>query len=114
MFAVFPPHEEHIEAHLLICLIALIVIRIIQTKIVEYKGEKDKEKRWEMGLNDERIVEALRKWTVADMDGNLFRMHNINNPDLQTILNAFHIEIPPKFFTRLELKSLKKSMKIFS
>ncbi|WP_295085853.1 IS1634 family transposase [Ruminococcus sp.] len=106
--------EEHIEAHLLICLIALIVIRIIQTKIVEYKDEKDKEKRWEMGLNDERIVEALRKWTVADMDGNLFRMHNINNPDLQTILNAFHIEIPPKFFTRLELKSLKKSMKIFS
>ena len=105
--------EEHIEAHLLICLIALVVIRIIQTKIVEYKGGKDKEKRWEMGLNDERIVEALKKWTVEDMDGNLFRMHNINNDDLQTILNAFQIEIPNKFFTRLELKSLKKSMNIF-
>ena len=105
--------KEHIEAHLLICLIALVVIRIIQTKIVEYKGGKDKEKRWEMGLNDERIVEALKKWTVEDMDGNLFRMHNINNDDLQTILNAFQIETPNKFFTRLELKSLKKSMNIF-
>ena len=105
--------EEHIEAHLLICLIALVVIRIIQTKIVEHKGGKDIEKRWEMGLNDERIVEALKKWTVEDMDGNLFRMHNINNDDLQTILNAFQIEIPNKFFTRLELKSLKKSMNIF-
>lgn len=105
--------EEHIEAHLLICLIALVVIRIIQTKIVEHKGGKDKEKRWEMGLNDERIVEALKKWTVEDMDGNLFRMHNINNDDLQTILNAFQIDIPNKFFTRLELKSLKKSMNIF-
>ena len=105
--------EEHIEAHLLICLIALVIIRIIQTKIVEHKGGKDIEKRWEMGLNDERIVEALKKWTVEDMDGNLFRMHNINNDDLQTILNAFQIEIPNKFFTRLELKSLKKSMNIF-
>ena len=105
--------KEHIEAHLLICLIALVVIRIIQTKIVEHKGGKDIEKRWEMGLNDERIVEALKKWTVEDMDGNLFRMHNINNDDLQTILNAFQIEIPNKFFTRLELKSLKKSMNIF-
>ena len=45
--------------------------------------------------------------------GNLFRMHNINNDDLQTILNAFQIDIPNKFFTRLELKSLKKSMSIF-
>ena len=105
--------KEHIEAHLLICLIALVVIRIIQTKIVEHKGGKDKEKRWEMGINDERIVEALKKWTVEDMDGNLFRMHNVNNDDLQTILNAFQIEIPNKFFTRLELKSLKKSMNIF-
>ena len=105
--------KEHIEAHLLICLIALVVIRIIQTKIVEHKGGKDIEKRWEMGLNDERIVGALKKWTVEDMDGNLFRMHNINNDDLQTILNAFQIEIPNKFFTRLELKSLKKSMNIF-
>ena len=73
--------EEHIEAHLLICLIALVVIRIIQTKIVEHKGGKDIEKRWEMGLNDERIVEALKKWTVADMDGNLFSMNNIYNDD---------------------------------
>ena len=46
--------SEHIEAHLLTCMIALIVVRIIQNKIVEYKG-RSKDKNWESGLSAERI-----------------------------------------------------------
>lgn len=110
---VFVRNPDHIEAHLLICMIALVVLRVIQKKIVDYNGIKDLEKNWETGLSDERIVNALRKWTVDNMDGNLFRMNNVNSSDLQRILNAFQIKIPEKFFTRQELKSLKKSIKIF-
>ena len=110
---IFVRDRDHIEAHLLICMIALVVLRLIQKRIIDYSGIKDIEKNWETGLNDERIVDALRKWTVEDMDGNLFRMNNVNNPDLQKILNAFQVKIPEKFFTRQELKSLKKSIKIF-
>lgn len=105
--------KDHIEAHLLICMISLVVLRLIQKKIIDYSGVKDIDKNWETGLNDERIVDALKKWTVEDMDGNLFRMNNVNDPDLQKILNAFQVKIPEKFFTRQELKSLKKSIKIF-
>lgn len=105
--------QDHIEAHLLICMISLVVLRLIQKRIIDYSGIKDFEKNWETGLSDERIVNALKKWTVEDMDGNLFRMNNVNNPDLQKILNAFQVKIPEKFFTRQELKSLKKSIKIF-
>ena len=94
-------------------MIALVVLRLIQKRIIDYSGIKDIEKNWATGLNDERIVDALRKWTVEDMDGNLFRMNNVNNTDLQKILNAFQVKIPEKFFTRQELKSLKKSIKIF-
>ena len=110
---IFVRDRDHIEALLLICMIALVVLRLIQKRIIDYSGIKDIEKNWETGLNDERIVDALRKWTVEDMDGNLFRMNNVNNPDLQKILNAFQVKIPEKFFTRQELKSLKKSIKIF-
>lgn len=110
---IYVRNRDHIEAHLLICMIALVVLRLIQKRIIDYSGIKDIEKNWVTGLNDERIVDALRKWTVEDMDGNLFRMHNVNNTDLQKILNAFQVKIPEKFFTRQELKSLKKSIKIF-
>lgn len=110
---IYVRNRDHIEAHLLICMIALVVLRLIQKRIIDYSGIKDIEKNWVTGLNDERIVDALRKWTVEDMDGNLFRMNNVNNTDLQKILNAFQVKIPEKFFTRQELKSLKKSIKIF-
>ncbi len=110
---IFVRDSNHIEAHLLICMISLVVLRVIQKKIVEYNNIKDLDKNWETGLSDDRIVNALKNWTVDDMDGNLFRMNNVNNPDLQKILNAFQIKIPEKFFTRQELKSLKKSFKIF-
>lgn len=110
---VFVRDPDHIEAHLLICMIALVVLRVIQKKIVDFDEIKDSDKNWETGLSDERIVNALRKWTVDNMDGNLFRMNNVYSDDLQRILNAFQIKIPEKFFTRQELKSLKKSIKIF-
>ncbi len=110
---IYVRNRDHIEAHLLICMIALVVLRLIQKRIIDYSGIKDIEKNWVTGLNDERIVDALRKWTVEDMDGNLFRMNNVNNTDLQKILNAFQVKISEKFFTRQELKSLKKSIKIF-
>lgn len=110
---IYVRNRDHIEAHLLICMIALVVLRLIQKRIIDYSGIKDIEKNWVTGLNDERIVDALRKWTIEDMDGNLFRMNNVNNTDLQKILNAFQVKIPEKFFTRQELKSLKKSIKIF-
>lgn len=110
---IYVRNRDHIEAHLLICMIALVVLRLIHKRIIDYSGIKDIEKNWVTGINDERIVDALRKWTVEDMDGNLFRMNNVNNTDLQKILNAFQVKIPEKFFTRQELKSLKKSIKIF-
>ena len=105
--------QDHIEAHLLVCMISLIVLRIIQNKIVNCNPSKDPEKNWETGLSDSRIVDALNKWTVEDMDGNLFRMHNVNDDDLKKIFNAFQIKIPEKFFTGQELKSLKKTIEIF-
>lgn len=102
---------EHIEAHLLICMIALILVRIIQNRIVDYKG-KNPEKNWEEGLSGKRIQNALNKWTVEILTNDYWRFNNIDDPDLKLILDAFDIKIPIKLYKLSDLKHLKTCIKI--
>ena len=105
---------EHIEAHLLICLVALIMIRIIQKRIISSNQIELKEDiYWTTGINSTRIQEALKKWQVDIMPNGLYRFMNIEQEDLKLILNAFNIDIPKKLFTIGELKNIKTKIKIF-
>ena len=107
---------EHIEAHLLICLIALIITRTIQNRIVEsglVPSAEDKEVTWITGLSADRIQTALNKWMVDKMPNDYYRFLNINDPDLKLILDAFNINIPYKMYQRGELKSIKTGLKVF-
>lgn len=105
---------EHIEAHFIICLIALIMLRIIQKKIIASGQIKIKEDiYWSTGLNGNRIQEALNKWQVDLMPNELYRFMNIENEDLKLILKAFEINIPKKLFTIGELKNIKTNIQIF-
>ena len=113
---VFVRNKEHIKAHLLVCTIALIVMRIIQNRIVDsgvLPFAKDKDVSWTAGLSAERVQKALNKWQVDKMPGDYYRFLSIDNPDLRTILDAFDIKIPFKMFRRGELKSIKTGTHIF-
>jgi transposase len=113
---VFLSNPDHIDAHLLICMIALIVTRIIQNRIVESglaPSAKDKNVSWTSGLAAERIQAALNKWQVDKMPNDFYRFLNIDDPDLKLILDAFNISIPLKFYQRGELKSIKTGISIF-
>ena len=108
--------REHIKAHLLICTIALIILRIIQNRIVEsglVPSAIEKEVSWTAGLSAERVQKALNKWQVDKMPGDHYRFLNIDDPDLKIILDAFGINIPYKMFQRGELKSIKTGTRIF-
>ena len=112
----FVRNPEHIKAHLLICLIALVLLRIIQKRIVDsglVPPCEEEKLTWTMGLSAERIQAALKKWQVDKMPDNYFRFLNLNDPDLKLILNAFNIQIPAKFYQRNELKALKTQTEIF-
>ena len=112
----FVRDEEHIKAHLLICMIALVIIRVIQNRIVDtgvLPSAKDQGVSWIAGLSAERIQKALYKWQVDKMPGDFFRFLNIDDPDLKAILDAFDIKIPYKMFQRGELKSIKTGIQIF-
>jgi Transposase len=105
---------EHIKAHLLICMIALIIMRIIQMRLIDSGCVKeDSDAYWSTGLNGHRIQQALGKWKVDALQGDLYRFHDIDDPDLMLILDAFDIKIPAKLYRRAELKSIKRDIRIF-
>ena len=105
---------EHVSAHLLICLIALIAMRIIQKRIVD-SGlvQTDPCTYWCSGLNASRIQTALNKWKVDTLPDDLYRFMDVDDPDLKLILDAFNISIPPKLYRRAELKSIKTGITVF-
>ncbi len=105
---------EHVDAHMLICMIALILIRIIQKRIIG-SGliQAVPDAYWNSGLNSERIQTALNKWRVDLLPGDLYRFMDVDDPDLKLILDAFGIKIPAKLYRKSELKSIKTETKIF-
>lgn len=105
---------EHVDAHMLICMISLILLRIIQKRIIG-SGliHVDEESYWNTGLNSERIQKALNKWKVDTIPGDLYRFMDVDDPDLKLILDAFDIKIPAKLYRRSELKHIKTDTKIF-
>ena len=106
---------EHVNAHLLICLISLILLRIIQKKVKDYSGrDLPKDLNWSTGMSANRVQAALNKWKVDALPDDLFRFMDIDDPDLALILKAFDIEIPAKLYRRAELKTIKTGTRIFT
>lgn len=104
---------EHVDAHLLICLISLIMMRIIQKRIKDYLGIQNHDVYWCSGMSGERIQNALNMWKVDALPDDLYRFMDVDDPDLALILKAFGIEIQPRLYRRAELKSIKTGAKIF-
>ena len=110
---IFVRTKEHINAHLIICFISLLILRIIQYKIKELPDfKKDNDKYWQEGMSADRIINSLNKWTIDKMNDEYFRFNNINDEDLSIILKAFNINIPAKLYKRAELRSIKVNIKI--
>lgn len=110
---VFVRTPEHVDAHLLICMIALVLMRIIQKKIRDFNKTAQNDVYWNVGMSGERIQRALNKWKVDALPDALYRFMDVDDPDLSLILKAFDIKIPPRLYRRAELKSIKTGIKIF-
>lgn len=105
---------EHVTAHLLVCMVALIMMRIIQKRIRDSgHAAIDPDAYWSSGLNAQRIQAALNKWKVDLLPGSLYRFMDVDDPDLKLILDAFGISLPPKLYRRAELKRIKTEIEIF-
>ena len=91
---------KHITAHLTICTIALLFIRIIQNQL----------KAIDKNISAERIREALNSWQVDKLADEYYRFNELQNKDLIDILSALGIEIPQKLYRIGELKHIKQTI----
>ena len=105
---------EHIQAHLLICFMALTMMRVIQYKIKRSLPEdKAKDLNWSYGMPGDRLQKALRSWTVDRLSDEYFRMSGFDNDDLKMICQSVNLHIPLQLFTLGDLRTLKSSVMIF-
>jgi len=104
---VFVRNAAHIDAHFLICFIALTMIRLIQYKILKCQGKNAiDEDGWESGLSADRIKKALLSFHADALPGGYYRLTKPGE-DLQLILDAIGIEDDLRLPTVKELRQLK-------
>ena len=105
---------EHIQAHLVICFMALTMMRVIQHKIKKsLPDDTAKDLNWSYGIPGDRLQKALLDWQIDKLPGDYFRMLNAQNEDLLMILRAMGIKLQPMLYTRGDIRSLKASASIF-
>lgn len=83
---------EHINAHFLICFIALTMVRIIQYKVLEHENKKViNVDGWEQGITAEKIKEALEAFK-SSVDKNGTCLISKPRDEIKKILSALSIE----------------------
>ena len=112
---VFVNTREHIHAHLMVCFIALTMMRLIQRKIAaaETKTDDGGDLKWSYGLPGARLSAALRDWQVCELPQDYYMMQNASGEDICRILSAFGIESADRIYTKGGLAALKSNVKTF-
>ena len=106
--------REHIEAHLMVCFIALTMMRLIQRKTKAVLGpEFGKDLNWTYGLPGARLANALREWQVTELPGDYYQMLNASDGDIVTLFKAFGVDVPAKIYTKGDLRELKSAIDPF-
>lgn len=100
--------SEHINAHLMICFIALTMMRLIQRKISLSNPKYDNgDIKWSYGISGERIAKALKDWQVLCHPGELYQMLNCSNEDIRCILSALGVNLKTIIYSKADILSLK-------
>lgn len=103
--------REHIMAHLTVCTIALIVLRLIQRQVNHANPEQlGKDLLYGNVLSADRIQTALNKWKIERIGDTYFRFCDVDDPDLSLILESFGVVIPKKCFKISEVLQLKSML----
>lgn len=104
--------REHIQAHLLVCMMALTMLRLIQKRVLASQSKEQDESLWSYGISGRRVQAALQKWQIDKLPGDLYRFHNTMDGDLKQILTAFSLDIAPKLYNRGDLRILKAGIEL--
>ena len=109
--------DQHISAHLVLCVIALTIMSLIQVRIKE--NEKDTNsgsgKIWETGMDPDRIQSALKAFLAERMPQGYLRLRSTTEDqegtDLKRILDAHGLQLKSKLYTPGEMRLLRGKVK---
>ena len=104
---VFVQTPEHIKAHLMVCFMALTMIRVIQRKTRLMVKAAKEDAKWSYGIPGARISDALAGWQVVELPGEYYQVLKAKGDDIFAILNAFGMELRPQLYTRGEIREMK-------
>ena len=110
---VFVQTPEHIKAHLMVCFMALTMIRIIQRKTRLSAKPAKGESKWSYGIPGARVSEALAGWQVLELPGEYYQVLKPNGDDIFAILKAFGMELKQQLYTRGEIREMKATASPF-
>lgn len=103
--------EEHINAHFLICFIALTIIRLIQYKILKLENKSTiNVDGWEQGITAEKLKEILQQYQCS-IDRNGICLLTGVSDELLKIFKAFGVEYKLNSPTNTELNKLIRQIK---
>ena len=110
---VFVQTPEHIKAHLMVCFMALTMIRIIQRKTRLAVKPSKEDSKWSYGIPGKRISDALAGWQVVEFPGEYYQVQKSKGDDIFAILKAFGMELKPQLYTRGEIREMKATASPF-
>lgn len=106
--------KAHVRAHLMVCFIALTMMRLIQRKTKAALGEGfGSDLDWTYGIPGARLAKALADWQADELPGGYLRMLNVTGGDIRTVLGAYGVEIEPRLYTRGDVRELKSGIRAF-
>lgn len=86
--------KEHINAHFLICFIALTIIRILQFKVLKYQGKETVNvDGWKQGITAEKIKEVLNGFKACT-DKNGTCLITTPKKEIEQIVKSIDLEMP--------------------
>ena len=110
---VFVRTPEHINAHLMVCFMALTMIRVIQRKVRLMLKPAKEDSKWSYGIPGARISDALAGWQVLELPGEYYQVLKSKGDDIFAILKAFGMELKPQLYTRGEIREMKATASPF-
>lgn len=100
--------KEHINAHFLICFIALTIIRIIQYKILKNENKNTLNvDGWEQGITAEKIKDTLNNFKADQIYNDYYKISDIDT-EMELILQSLDIDFKFKDYTISEIRTLQK------
>ena len=111
---VFVRKNEHINAHFLICFIALVIMRVLQYKVLQLEEKNTLNvDGWEQGITAEKIKETLQGYQCS-VDKNGICLITGVTEELLKIFKAYKVEYKLEAPTVTDLNKIIRNIKEWS